>query len=137
MKDNQGVTESKINIDVWKVCVDIIKNNNNKRNACNIAFIGLAISTFYIIYKNEVSISWLYLVSIFACSIGWILTIYSYRKSNEELYEAVKEIEIQLDINVFSRRHEKNKFEQFYEYLFPILLSCIAIIFLIKKYLTF
>ncbi len=133
MGQNQSVKDSTVNIDVWKACIEVIKNNNNKRNACNIAFIGLAVSTFYIIYKHEVAMSLVFLVSIFVCSMGWILTIYSYRKANEKLYEAIMEIEHKLGIKVFSRRHTKNKFEQFYEYSFPILLSYIAIIFFIKE----
>ena len=125
VKDTAPHTEY---IEQWKTCVDVIKNNNSKRNASNIAFIGLAISSFYIMYASEFAISWIYIIAVVVCSAGWALTIYSYKKANNELYEAIGKIEAQWNIKVFSGKHKKNRFLLSYEYIFPILVSCISIL---------
>ncbi len=128
MRDNKNTAPHTEYIEQWKTCIDVIKSNNGKRNASNIAFIGLAISSFYIMYANDFVISWIYIVAIVACSAGWILTIYSYKKANNELYEAINRIEERWNIKIFSNRNKKSRILLSYEYIFPILLSCVSVL---------
>lgn len=94
-------------IEQWKACFNSIQSNNLRRNTSNIAFIGLAISSFYIMNGKDFFISEMYVLAVILCCIGWGMTIYGYKKSNDNLYAAIAKIESEWDMQLLSPENTK------------------------------